>query len=465
MTGPSFTPEQLQRVLADLQAQLRPDQLRQDEDTLANYGRDESGHPAHPSDLVVFAESTQDVSLIARTCYAHGVPYTPVGARSGKSGGSIPVHGGVSLSVERMNRILELKAEDLTATVQPGVITGDLMRAAEEQNLFYPPDPNSWDWCTLGGNVAENAGGPRALKYGVTRDYVLGMEWVLPKGEVIRVGRRTIKGVAGYDLTGLFVGSEGTLGIATEITLQLLPRPRFIKTALCLFPDVLSAARGVTAILQGGLLPRTLELLDEQCVLAVDGKGYAFPQGTGAALVVEVDGGADEPLLEELASVASIAETHGAIETVLAGDESQRERLWAARRTLSVSLRSLERHKISEDIVVPRSQLARVVESLKLMGRELGLRVATYGHAGDGNLHANILWSSDEQRARVDEAVVRMLEMTVAAGGTITGEHGVGCAKRPFLPLEQAKEVLDVQRQLKALFDPFGLCNPGKILP
>ncbi len=468
MTSPgprTFSAEQLQRVRAELERRLRPDQLRDDEDTIAAFARDESGHPPHSGDLVVFAESTEEVSQIVRTCYAHGVPYTPVGARSGKSGGSIPVHGGVSLSVERMNRILSLSPEDLTATVQPGVVTGELMRAAEGHNLFYPPDPNSWEWCTLGGNVAENAGGPRALKYGVTRDYVLGMEWVLPMGEVLRVGQRTIKGVAGYDLTGLFVGSEGTLGIATEITLQLLPRPRFIKTALCLFGDVLQAARGVTAVLQSGILPRTLELLDEQCVLAVDGRGYAFPAGTGAALLVEVDGGADGPLIEELAEVAAIAEAHGAIETVLAADESQRERLWAARRTLSVSLKALERHKISEDIVVPRSKLPSVIEALKRMGQDLGLRVATYGHAGDGNLHANILWSHDTQRPQVDEAVVRMLELTVAAGGTITGEHGVGLTKRSFLPLEQPPELIAVQRQLKALFDPAGLCNPGKILP
>jgi glycolate oxidase len=465
MTQRHFQPEQLQRLRADLAARLRPDQLKDDPELLASYGRDESDTGEYPSDLVVLAESTEEVSAVARACYAHGVPYTPVGARSGKSGGSLPVHGGVSLSLERMNRILSVSAEDLTAVCQPGVITGDLMKAASDKGLFFPPDPNSWEFCTIGGNVAENAGGPRALKYGVTRDYVLGLQWVMPGGDVLRVGRQTIKGVAGYDLTGLLVGSEGTLGIATEVTLQLLPAPRVVKTALCLFPDVVRAARAVSALLAAGILPRTLELLDEVSVGAVHGRGYSFPPGTGAALLIEVDGNTDEPLLAELAAVAELCEREGALETVLAQDGAQRERLWAARRTLSVALRSLKRHKISEDIVVPRSRLAETIAGLKVMGEELGLLVATYGHAGDGNLHANILWDDPAQRPTVDLAIERMLRLTVAMGGTITGEHGVGSAKRGYLALEQSTELLALQGRLKALFDPAGLCNPGKILP
>ncbi len=463
MTSPVFKPEQLQRVREALCGSLRPDQLVDDAPTRAAYGRDESGAGDFPSDLVVFAESCADVSQVAKACYAHGVPYTPVGARSGKSGGSLPVRGGVSLSVERMNRLLEVSAEDLTAVCGPGVITGDLMRAAEEVGLFYPPDPNSWEMCTVGGNVAENAGGPRALKYGVTRDYVLGMEWVLPRGDVIRVGRRTIKGVAGYDLTSLLVGSEGTLGVATEITFALLPNPRAVKTALCLFPHAEAAARAVTAVLQGGFLPRTLELLDEVAVRAVDQKGYPFPPGTGAALLVEVDGATDEPVLAELASLAEVCAAHGAVETVLAQDGAQRERLWAARRMLSVALKALARHKLSEDVVVPRSKLAFAIRAFKAAGHEAGLTVATYGHAGDGNLHANVLWDDDSQRPAVEAVLERIMKLTVELGGTITGEHGVGLTKRAFLPLEQGPEALSVQRQLKALFDPLGLCNPGKI--
>ena len=442
---------------------LSEKQLRSDADALADYGRDESDLGTTPADLVVLAETTAQVSHVLRTAQAHGVPVTPCGARSGKSGGSMPIDGGVVLSLERMKAIKRLSVEDLTAVVEPGVITGDFMKAAEEVGLFYPPDPNSWEWCTLGGNVAENAGGPRALKYGVTRDYVLGMEWVMPSGEVLRVGRQTIKGVAGYDLVGLLVGSEGTLGVATEVTLQLLPRPKVVQTALLLFSDVQKAARAVTAVLAGGILPRTLELLDEVSIRAVDGKGFNFPSGAGAAVLAEVDGNQAEAVFAELAALGEIAAAHGAQETLLAEGDAQREKLWAARRTVSTALRSLARHKLSEDIAVPRSAIPDVIRALKAMGEELGLKVATYGHAGDGNLHANILFDSQDQRPMVELALRRMAELAVSVGGTITGEHGVGLAKRDLLPLEQSHGVLQLQRQLKALFDPKGLLNPGKI--
>ena len=454
---------QLEDCLRALSTFLAPGQLRTEGDILSDYGRDESDLGTSPADAVVLAETTAQVSHVLRTAQAHGVPVTPCGARSGKSGGSMPLEGGLVLSLERMKAIKRLSVEDLTAVVEPGVVTGDFMKAAEEVGLFYPPDPNSWEWCTLGGNVAENAGGPRALKYGVTRDYVLGLEWVMPRGEVLRVGRQTIKGVAGYDLVGLLVGSEGTLGIATELTLQLLPRPRVVQTALLVFDDVFQAARAVTAVLAGGILPRTLELLDEVSIRAVDGKGFNFPVGTGAAVLAEVDGNQAEAVFAELAQLGEIAAAHGAKETLLAEGEAQREKLWAARRTVSTALRSLARHKLSEDIAVPRSAIPETIARLKAMGEELGLTVATYGHAGDGNLHANILFDSQEQRPMVERALRRMAELAIAAGGTITGEHGVGLAKRDLLPLEQSAGVLQLQRQLKALFDPAGLLNPGKI--
>jgi glycolate oxidase len=291
------------------------------------------------------------------------------------------------------------------------------------------------------------------------------MEWALPSGERIRVGRQTIKGVAGYDLVGLFVGSEGTLGVATEITLQLLPLPREVKTALILFDSVLTAARATSAVLAAGILPRTLELLDDVSIQAVDGRGFQFPPGTAAAVLAEVDGNDSEALFTELAALGEVCEANGAKETLLAQDEGQRARLWGARRVVSTALRSLKKHKISEDIAVPRAQIPNVVEKLKAMGESLGLVVATYGHAGDGNLHANILYDSPEERPKVDEAVRRMLELTVSVGGTITGEHGVGWAKRDFLPLEQAPAVIELQRRIKDLLDPLGLLNPGKMFP
>jgi glycolate oxidase len=437
--------------------------VRTDAEALQAYGRDESDAGVFPPQLVVFPADTAQVSTTFRLCQAHRVPFTPCGARSGKSGGSLPVLGGAAVSLERMDRLLSVSAEDLVAVAQPGLVTGALMREVEARGLFYPPDPASLDWCTLGGNVAENAGGPRALKYGVTRDYVLGLEWVLPSGEVLRVGKRTIKGVAGYDLVGLFVGSEGTLGVATEITLQLLPLPRLVRTALVSFPSVLHAARAVTATLAGGILPRTLELMDDVAIRAVDGRAFRFPPGAGACLIAEVDGSVAAGVDAELEALGAACLAQGALEVLVAQGEEQRRGLWEARRGVSQGLRALKRHKVSDDIVVPRSRLAEVIGRLKGIGEELGLTVATYGHAGDGNLHANVLYEGPHEWPRVEQALERMLRLTVEVGGTITGEHGVGLAKKKYLPLEQPAPLLGVQRQLKALLDPSGLLNPAKI--
>lgn len=459
------SPQQLSKLRAVLEGQLGPALVSDKETDLVTYGRDESDTGEFPAELVVFAENAAHVQAVLRACQTLEVPVTPVAARTGKSGGCLPLYGGVALSLERMNRIKSLSVEDLTAVVEPGVVTGTLMKAAEEHGLFYPPDPNSWESCTLGGNIAENAGGPRALKYGVTRDYVIGLEWVLPDGELLKVGRRTIKGVAGYDLLGLFVGSEGTLGIATEITLQLIPLPKLVRTALVSFPDVHKAARAVSAVLAAGVLPRTLELLDEVSLQAVDGRGVAFPKGAGAAVLAEVDGSIEEGLFAELAQIEELCASHGALETVVAQDESQREKLWAARRMLSTALRALKPRKISEDIAVPRSKIPEAIERLKALGQQLGLTIATYGHAGDGNLHANILFSELSERPKVDQAIERMLKLTVELGGTITGEHGVGYAKRDYLELEQPAGLIELQRRLKSFFDPKGLLNPGKLFP
>jgi glycolate oxidase len=338
-------------------------------------------------------------------------------------------------------------------------------KAVEEVGLFYPPDPNSAAICTLGGNIAENAGGPRALKYGVTRDYVLGLEWVLPTGELLQIGHRTIKGVAGYDLVGLFVGSEGTLGVATEITVKLLPRPPAVATALITFGSVVEAAEAVTRVLLAGMLPRCLELLDDVAISAIDGQGYTFPTGCGACLIVEVDGPSDESTLVELNRVAETCAARGAQETLLAMDRDQRERLWAVRRLVSPALRALKKFKVSEDIVVPRSRMPEAIARFKEVGHDLGLTVATYGHAGDGNLHTNVLYAGPSEKPLVDQALEAIMKITVALGGTITGEHGVGVSKRRFLSLEQSPAVIDWQWRLKVLADPQVIMNPGKIFP
>jgi glycolate oxidase len=365
-----------------------------------------------------------------------------------------------------MNRIVEIRPEDLTARVQPGIITGVFQAEVEKHGLFYPPDPNSADLCSMGGNVAENAGGPRALKYGVTREYILGLEVVLPTGEIIRTGRQTIKGVAGYDLTALLVGSEGTLGVVTEITVKLLPRPRHVSTALVMFRTVEDAARAISRVLASGVIPRCLELLDDVSLQAcAKGAPFQFPPDAGAAVLLEVDGNDEEAVFAEIVRVAELVQADAAGEVIVAQNESQRRDIWESRKYLSVNLKKLHPLKLSEDIAVPRSRIPEMVRKTREIGARHGFLVATYGHAGDGNLHANVLFDREEERPRVEEAVGELLRAAVDMGGTITGEHGVGLAKRDYLEYEQGREMVALQRRLKAVFDPLGILNPGKIFP
>jgi glycolate oxidase len=314
--------------------------------------------------------------------------------------------------------------------------------------------------------VAENAGGPRCLKYGVTRDYVLGLTVVIPTGEVLRVGHRSIKGVAGYDLTALFVGSEGTLGIVTEIMVKLLPRPRHVATALLPFASVEAAARAVTRVFTSGGLPRCLELMDDvSLAAAAKSAPFPLPAGSAAAIILETDGNDEEQVFAELARIAGIAATDASGDAIVAQNEAQRREVWETRRYLSVNLKALHPLKLSEDVAVPRSRIPEMIVRAKEIGRRRGLTVATYGHAGDGNLHCNVLFDREEERPRVDEAVAEILRAAVDLGGTITGEHGVGLAKRDFLEYEQGRELVALQRRLKALFDPLGILNPGKVFP
>ena len=453
-------------ALEELRGLFPPERFVVDAERLEPYGRDESDLGVFPPDGVVLVESAEEVQRLFAVATRHRVPVIPIAARSGKSGGSLAVRGGIGVSLERMNRILEVRPEDLTARVEPGVITGALQAEVERQGLFYPPDPNSLDLCTIGGNVAENAGGPRALKYGVTREYVLGLTAVVPTGEILRTGRRTIKGVAGYDVTALLVGSEGTLAIVTEVTLKLIPRPRAVATALVCFEDVATAARAVSRVLAQGVLPRCLELIDDVSVQAIaKGSPFQLPPGAGAALLLETDGSDPDQVLAEMARAAEAVQGDAAGEVIVAQNESQRRDIWETRKYLSVSLRQLRPHKLSEDIAVPRSKIPEMVALSREIGKRHGLLVATYGHAGDGNLHANVLFASEGERPRVEAAVAEILRAAVDLGGTITGEHGVGLAKRDFIEYEQGRELVALQRRLKAVFDPFGILNPGKIFP
>ena len=448
-----------------LEGVLKDAQIVTDADALEGYSKDWSSAGVFPPDLVVKAESSEDIVKVLQIANAHGVPVTPRGLGTGKAGGALPICGGIVLSLERMNRLVDIDSTDMVAVVEPGLITGDLMTAVESLGLFYPPDPNSFAICSIGGNVACNAGGPRALKYGVTRPYVLGLKVVLPTGECIEVGARTLKHVAGYDLTGLIVGSEGTLGVITEITLRLVPKPGAVETALVTFKDTHAASLAITRVFGAGVLPRTLEFLDHHALNAVRAKTPGrFPENAGALLILETDGTSSERAFEDLARAAEVCSDEGALDVLVAQDEAQRTRIWEPRRVLSVTLTESAPHKISEDIVVPRSAIPTFLERVYALSTDNDVRVATYGHAGDGNLHVNVLFD-DAHKDAADRTVAAIMAISVELRGTISGEHGVGLLKRAFMPLEHAPPVLALQRKLKKTLDPQDILNPGKILP
>jgi len=429
------------------------------------YSRDESGCGEYPPQAAVQARDATDVQKLLAYSRERKIPVVPRGAGSGKSGGALAERGGIVLSLEKLDRILEVSRDDMVCVVQPGVILEKLQAAVEAEGLFYPPDPNSQAMCSIGGNLAHNAGGPRALKYGVTRDYALGLRAVLPTGELIRTGHRSWKGVAGYDLTQLLVGSEGTLAVIVEATLKLIPLPRAVATLLAFFPDEDKAALAVQKIFAKGLLPRACELLDGPTMRAVSPRApFKFPEDVGGALIVEHDGHG-EGVLEELAQSGEMCTEAGAQEVVAAQDESQRRRIWETRRMTSLALTAIRPHKISEDVAVPRGKLVELIRRVREIGARHGLPTACYGHAGDGNLHVNLLFGSEEERAKSHSAVEEVLQAAIDLGGTITGEHGVGLAKREFLAREQSREVIELQRRVKRAFDPDDLLNPGKILP
>jgi glycolate oxidase len=414
--------------------------------------------------LVVLPEATAQVSAVLRIANRERVPVVPRGAGSGLSGGAVPVEGGICLSLTRMNRILEISLDELVAVVQPGVVNMDLQDALAEYGLFFPPDPASWYMATLGGNVAENAGGPRCLKYGVTKDYVLGLEVVLADGQVMRTGGRTIKNVAGYDLTSLLIGSEGTLGVVTEITVKLLPKPAARATVMGVFDRIEQACDAVNRVITSGVLPLTTEIMDGDCIQAVQSqKNYGLPSGVDAVLLIDVEGW-PEALAREGEIVADMCRAAGAREVRLARDEAEAEDLWAGRRAISAALSHLG-DKLGEDIAVPRSKIPHMVTRIREIGRKYGLRMPTFGHIGDGNLHPYLICdrTDPEMMERVREAAGEIFTAAIELGGTLTGEHGIGLAKRDYL----SRGLDPVARQhmlaLKRLFDPNNILNPGKI--
>ncbi len=452
------------RVKLELSRALGDSKVLVDDDALLQFAGDESEQEPVLPDVAVLATSAEDIAVTLRIATAHAVPVTPRAAGSGKSGGAVPVCGGIVLSVLGMTGLEEIDRNEQLAVVGPGTILADLHAAVELEGLFYPPDPNSLKICTIGGNIAENAGGPRAFKYGVTRDYVLGLEVVTADGTPMSVGRRTKKGVTGYDLTSLLVGSEGTLAVTTRATLRLIPKPIELVTLLGLFASVEDTMRAVEAIVRAGLVPRCLEVLDETCVIAIRAEGVPMDARAAALLIVEVDGDAVsvERQMEEVGQRAMDA---GAVEVLVAQNSAQRERLWEARRQLSYVTKRMARWKISEDVVVPRMQLAALVREVGALSERTGVKTLSYGHAGDGNLHVNFLWDDPDDAPKVERALGELFRAVLAMRGTLTGEHGVGTSKAGYLHLEQSESVIALQERIKTAFDPKGILNPGKIFP
>jgi glycolate oxidase len=441
--------------------------VRTDEESRRVYGTDALDRGT-PADVVVLPHTTAEVAAIVRVCADTGTPIVPRGGGTGFTGGAVPVRGGVVLSLERMSRILEIDEASLVAVVQPNVITGDLQDAVDRLGLFYPPDPSSLRRSAIGGNVAECAGGPRAFKYGVTRNYVLGTEAVLPTGEVIRTGGRVVKNVVGYDLTQLLVGSEGTLAILTEITLRLIPKPPAAATLRATFPGIRDAVSAVGQLIRARVVPASLELIDRDSLDAVAehvGERLA-PADTGALLLVEVDGLAEQ-VAAESDRVEASCRAAGAMEILRAASDEERHALWRVRREISPSLLRIANRKINHDIVVPKGRIPELFELVAILKARYAMPIPSFGHVGDGNIHVNFMIDGTDPGAvrRAQEAEAELFRGVVALDGVISGEHGIGFTKAKYLNLGLGDDTIALMKRVKHAFDPQGILNPGKIFP
>jgi len=422
-------------------------------------------------EAVARPRNVQELQQTLAYAYQHEIPIVPAGGRTGLSGGMLPVQGGWVVSLEKLNRILKIDTENLLAVVEAGVITQHLHEAVEAKGLFYPPDPSSRGTCTIGGNIAHNAGGVRAVKYGTTREYVLGLEGFLPDGRPLRTGSHTLKNSTGYNLTQLLIGSEGTLAVIHTAILKLLPKPRHIRTLLLGFPDARSAVAAVVAIFHKGILPSAIEFMERDAVIF--GEAYIgeplYPGATefGGLLLVEVDGNHPEALEEEAAVIEEEAYRLGAQKSWYAQTSEERERLWRLRRSLGIAVKSSGPYK-EEDTVVPRAVLPDLLEKVKALGAQYGFRSVCYGHVGDGNLHVNILRDNLPDfvwREEIPRAVEELFRYVVSKGGALSGEHGIGWVQRRYMPIQFSEVELSLMRHLKKVFDPKNLLNPGKIFP
>ena len=453
-------------VIKELERIVGKENVSTDKEDKICYSYDATNQQFLP-DAVLFPGGVKEVSGVMRLANREIFSVTPRGAGSGFTGGSLPVNGGIVMVMERLNKVLKIDQNNLTALVQPGVVTGEFQEEVERLGLFYPPDPASLKFCTIGGNVAECAGGPRALKYGVTKDYVLGLEFVLPTGEIVHTGVKTIKGVVGYDLTRLMVGSEGTLGIVTEITLKLIPLPQAFKTMLAIFPDIKDAALTVSKIIASKIIPTTLEFMDQESIGGVEAYlKMGLPVDMGALLLIEVDG-EHEVVDSQAGIIKEICLERGAKEVKIAKNKKEAKGLWKARRAVSPSLTRIKPHKLNEDVVVPRDRVPDIISGIREIANRYNLTIANFGHAGDGNIHVNVMVDKDdpEELKRGEKAVEDIFRLTIALDGTLSGEHGVGTAKAPYIGMELGQREISLMKDIKHVFDPKGILNPGKIFP
>jgi len=443
------------------------DNVYYDEYTLDVFSKDNTEKLTFLPEIVVKPKDKYEISEILKFANEHLVPVTPRGGGTGLSGGALPVNGGIVLSVERMNKILNIDRKNFFVETESGVITQNLQDELENIGLFYPVDPASRGSCFISGNIAENSGGPRALKYGVTKDYVLGLEFVTAQGEIINTGSKTLKNTTGYNLSQLITGSEGTLGIVTKITLKILSKPKFRKLMLIAFDSVENCIEAVSEIFIEGVQPSVLEFLEKSAVKATENHlGKPFPNSDAEAqLLVEVDGMSEELLYQQLQAVSDVAEKYNPSGMIVAEDNAKMEEIWALRRAVGEAVKSICEYK-EEDTVVPRYRMPELLKGVKEICQGYGIRAICYGHAGDGNLHINILrdkLSEDEWINRIPEAVKEIFKLTVSLGGTITGEHGIGYSQKPYLGIALLPQEIELQKNIKKLFDPNNILNPGKI--
>jgi glycolate oxidase len=452
--------ERLRHIVGELSVLI-------DDESRALYGQDETEDLRFPPDVIVKPSTTLHVAEIMKLANEHRIPVTPRGAGTGLSGGALPVRGGIVLSMEKFKSILEIDEKNCQAIVEPGVITQVFHEEVEKRGLYYPPDPASRGSSQLGGNLAECSGGPRAVKYGVTKDYVLGLEAVLPTGEIINTGGRVLKNMSGYNLTQLLIGSEGTLAVITKIIFRLIPFPKLRKVVLVQFNTLEDAAAAVASIFSSGITPSACEFLERSAVkVAEERQGKKFPNSDAEAqLLIEVDGNYEEALHSEIEKIAEVVSQHNAIDVLLAEDRQKVEDVWALRRGMGEAVKSISTYK-EEDTVVPRAHLPQLVRGVKEICAKYGITSICYGHAGDGNVHVNILkdkLTDEEWNTHVDAAVREIFILTVSLGGMISGEHGIGYSQKSYLPIAISPIELRLMKEIKRAFDPNGILNPGKI--